>query len=182
MNEWQQANTLINPDYKVTCRDMRLPLGVVTSIVPFNFPFMVPMWTLPIALTLGNTMVLKPSEKVPLTMNRVVSLLIEAGLPPGVLNLVHGAGKWFLKSPPFWWSIPFMPFLIELLLQKYIAETATLLVDHPDVKAVTFVGTSHVADLLEKRGRALGKRVLALGKQSYWHSKYHTRPHYKYLS
>ncbi|KAJ3111298.1 hypothetical protein HDU96_005806 [Phlyctochytrium bullatum] len=118
----------------VTCSDRRLPLGVVTSIVPFNFPFMVPMWTLPIAIALGNTMVLKPSEKVPLTMNRVMGLLREAGLPPGVVNLVNGG-----------------------------AETATLLVDHPDIKAATFVGTSRVADLLEKRGRALGKRVLALG-------------------
>ncbi|KAJ3100669.1 hypothetical protein HDU97_002012 [Phlyctochytrium planicorne] len=118
----------------VTCSDRRLPLGVVTSIVPFNFPFMVPMWTLPIAIALGNAMVLKPSEKVPLTMNRVMDLLKEAGLPPGVVNLVNGG-----------------------------AETATLLVDHPDVKAVTFVGTSHVAELLAKRGRALNKRVLALG-------------------
>ncbi|KAJ3415352.1 hypothetical protein HDV05_005089 [Chytridiales sp. JEL 0842] len=118
----------------VTCQDNRRPLGVVTSIVPFNFPFMVPMWTLPIAITLGNTLVLKPSEKVPLTMNRTIELLREAGLPPGVVNIVHGA-----------------------------AETATLLVDHPDVKAVTFVGTSYVAELLTMRGRALGKRVLSLG-------------------
>ncbi|KAJ3213579.1 hypothetical protein HDU67_002706 [Dinochytrium kinnereticum] len=118
----------------VTCNDRRLPLGVVTSIVPFNFPFMVPMWTLPIAIALGNTMVLKPSEKVPLTMNRVMDLLKEAGLPPGVVNMVNGA-----------------------------AETATLLVDHPDVKAITFVGTSHVAELISKRGRNLNKRVVALG-------------------
>ncbi|KAJ3330514.1 hypothetical protein HDU76_005482, partial [Blyttiomyces sp. JEL0837] len=118
----------------VICRDQKLPLGVVASIVPFNFPFMVPMWTLPIAITLGNTMVLKPSEKVPMTMNKVMSLLREAGLPSGVVNLVNGG-----------------------------AETATSLVEHPDVKAITFVGTSHVAKLLESKGRNLGKRVLALG-------------------
>ncbi|KAI9359207.1 Aldehyde/histidinol dehydrogenase [Zopfochytrium polystomum] len=115
----------------VTCRDMRLPLGVVASIRIAQFTGMLgcPMWTLPIALTLGNTVVLKPSEKVPLTMTRVASLLREAGLPPGVFNIVHGG-----------------------------AETATLLCDHPSVKALTFVGTSHVAELLEKRGRSLGKR------------------------
>ncbi|KAI8850683.1 Aldehyde/histidinol dehydrogenase [Chytridium lagenaria] len=111
----------------VTCSDRRLPLGVVTSIVPFNFPFMVPMWTMPIAIALGNTMVLKLPKKV-------MDLLREAGLPPGVVNLVNGG-----------------------------AETATALVDHPDIKAVTFVGTSHVADLLAKRGRSQNKRVLALG-------------------
>jgi malonate-semialdehyde dehydrogenase (acetylating) / methylmalonate-semialdehyde dehydrogenase len=118
----------------VTCQDVRKPLGVVASIVPFNFPFMVPFWTLPIAITMGNCMILKPSEKVPLTMNRVMSLLKEAGLPDGVVNLVNGA-----------------------------AETATLIAEHPQIKAVTFVGTSHVAELIHKKGRQLNKRVLALG-------------------
>lgn len=74
----------------VNCMDRRDPLGVVASIVPFNFPFMVPMWTMPIALVMGNTMVLKPSEKVPLTMYRTVELLKEAGVPDGVVNLVQG--------------------------------------------------------------------------------------------
>ncbi|TPX70262.1 hypothetical protein CcCBS67573_g06610 [Chytriomyces confervae] len=118
----------------ITCQDAKRPLGVVVSIVPFNFPFMVPMWTLPLVIGLGNTLVLKPSEKVPLTMNRVASLIREAGFPAGVVNIVHGA-----------------------------AETAGLLTSHPDVKAVTFVGTSHVAELIHKQGRALNKRVLALG-------------------
>ncbi|KAJ3191402.1 hypothetical protein HK101_007814 [Irineochytrium annulatum] len=118
----------------VTCTDKKVPLGVVASIVPFNFPMMVPMWTLPICIALGNCIVLKPSEKVPLTMNRVMDLLKEAGVPAGVVNLVNGS-----------------------------RETAEYLVDHPDVKAVTFVGSSPVAEALQLRGRALGKRVLALG-------------------
>ena len=74
----------------VTCQDLRKPHGVVVSVVPFNFPFMVPHWTLPIAIACGNTLVIKPSEKVPLTMNFVMELLHEAGLPAGVVNLVHG--------------------------------------------------------------------------------------------
>ncbi|KAF9979310.1 hypothetical protein BGZ73_000004 [Actinomortierella ambigua] len=118
----------------VTCCDRREPLGVVASVVPFNFPVMVPMWTLPIAIGMGNTMVVKPSEKVPFTMCKVVELLKEAGLPDGVVNLVHGT-----------------------------ADAVNALIDHPDVKAVTFVGTSHVADLVSQRCHKLGKRVLALG-------------------
>ncbi|KAJ3278332.1 hypothetical protein HK104_002430 [Borealophlyctis nickersoniae] len=118
----------------VHCYDTRLPLGVVASVVPFNFPFMVPFWTLPIAIATGNTLVLKPSEKVPLTMNRTVQLLREAGLPKGVVNLVNGT-----------------------------AEAVNALCDHPDVKAVTFVGTTRVAEIVSKRCRNLNKRVLALG-------------------
>ncbi|KAI9331074.1 aldehyde dehydrogenase domain-containing protein [Obelidium mucronatum] len=118
----------------ISCQDSKRPLGVVVSIVPFNFPFMVPMWTLPIAVGLGNTLILKPSEKVPLTMNRVAALFREAGFPPGVINIVNGN-----------------------------ADTASLLTVHHNVKAVTFVGTSHVADLIHKKGTNLNKRVLALG-------------------
>ncbi|CAG8586502.1 140_t:CDS:2 [Acaulospora colombiana] len=118
----------------VTCQDTRVPLGVVASIVPFNFPIMVPMWTLPIAIATGNTLILKPSEKVPLTMNRVAILLKEAGIPDGVVNIINGT-----------------------------ADAVNAIVDHPDVKAVTFVGTSHVANLVSERCHRLGKRVLALG-------------------
>lgn len=75
---------------QVSCQDVRKPLGVVACIVPFNFPFMVPMWTTPIALVIGNCVVLKPSEKVPLTMRRVVELMKEAGIPDGVFNMVQG--------------------------------------------------------------------------------------------
>mmetsp|Transcript_83872 Transcript_83872/g.237185 ORF Transcript_83872/g.237185 Transcript_83872/m.237185 type:complete len:357 (-) Transcript_83872:770-1840(-) len=118
----------------ITCHDTRDPLGIVTCIVPFNFPSMVPMWTCPIALTAGNCVILKPSEKVPLTMNRISQLLKEAGLPDGVFQIVNG-------------SVP----------------TVNALVDHPDVKAVTFVGSSKVAEIVAKRCRAINKRVLALG-------------------
>ncbi|KAI8323194.1 Methylmalonate-semialdehyde dehydrogenase [Martensiomyces pterosporus] len=117
----------------VQCRDERAALGVVGGIVPFNFPFMVPFWTIPIALGMGNTYVLKPSEKVPLTMTRVAELAAQV-LPPGVLNVVHGDRS-----------------------------AATALLEHPDVAAVTFVGTSAVAEMIHRRGVELGKRVLALG-------------------
>ncbi|CAG8785009.1 3961_t:CDS:10, partial [Dentiscutata erythropus] len=118
----------------VSCQDARVPLGVVASIVPFNFPIMVPFWTLPIAIATGNTLILKPSEKVPMTMNRVVSLLKEAGIPDGVINIVNGT-----------------------------VDAVNAICDHPDIKAVTFVGTSHVANLVSERCHKLGKRVLALG-------------------
>ncbi|KAJ2400137.1 aldehyde dehydrogenase (NADP(+)) ald6 [Coemansia sp. RSA 2559] len=117
----------------VQCRDERVALGVVAGIVPFNFPFMVPFWTIPIALAMGNTYVLKPSEKVPMTMTRVAEL---AGrlLPAGVLNVVHGDRS-----------------------------AAQALVRHKDVQALAFVGTSEVARAVHVEGSALGKRVLALG-------------------
>ena len=84
------GGTTLRVSGAVSCRDRRDALGVVASIVPFNFPFMVPMWTVPIALVMGNTVVLKPSEKVPLTMRRTVELLKKAGLPDGVFNMVQG--------------------------------------------------------------------------------------------
>ncbi|KAF9559815.1 hypothetical protein EC968_006472 [Mortierella alpina] len=118
----------------ITCYDTRVPLGVVVSIVPFNFPVMVPLWTLSVAIVLGNTMVLKPSKKVPFAMTKVVELLKEAGLPDGVVNLVNGT-----------------------------AETVNALIDHPDVKAVTFAGSSHIAEIIAQRCHRLNKRVLALG-------------------
>ncbi|MEO7537378.1 MAG: aldehyde dehydrogenase family protein, partial [Ferruginibacter sp.] len=74
----------------VECRTEHVPLGVVASIVPFNFPSMVPNWTLPNAIALGNCMIMKPSEKVPLSTGRLAELLKEAGLPDGVFNVVHG--------------------------------------------------------------------------------------------
>jgi malonate-semialdehyde dehydrogenase (acetylating)/methylmalonate-semialdehyde dehydrogenase len=118
----------------VTCTDRRDALGVVASIVPFNFPFMVPMWTVPIALVMGNTVILKPSEKVPLTMHRVADLFAQAGFPEGVFNMVQGT-----------------------------REAVEAIIDHPDVKAVTFVGSSPVAGIVSARCRALHKRCTALG-------------------
>ncbi|RHY38793.1 hypothetical protein DYB34_012157 [Aphanomyces astaci] len=118
----------------ITCHETRDPLGIIVSIVPFNFPVMVPLWTVPIALTTGNCVILKPSEKVPATMTRIAQLLAQAGVPPGVFQIVHGQ-----------------------------APSVTALVDHPDVHAVTFVGSSPVAQLISRRCRAIDKRVLALG-------------------
>ncbi|GAX23865.1 hypothetical protein FisN_20Hh071 [Fistulifera solaris] len=119
----------------VVCHDRRTPLGVVVSIVPFNFPFMVPCWTLPIALVMGNTFILKPSEKVPMTMHRVAQLLQQAGVPPGVVTLLQTN----------------QPAVIQSLIQ------------HPAVQAVTFVGSSPIAASVATECRALHKRCTALG-------------------
>ncbi len=118
----------------VECRVDRRPLGVVASIVPFNFPMMVPHWTIPIAITLGNTFVFKPSEMVPLSAVRIAELLAEAGLPPGVFNVVHG--------------------------QRPVVEA---ICDHPDIRAVTFVGSTAVAKSVYMRATSQLKRALALG-------------------
>ena len=118
----------------VECRTERTPVGVVASIVPFNFPSMVPHWTIPNAIALGNTMLLKPSEFVPLSAMRIAALLTEAGLPAGVFNVVHGA-----------------------------QETAEAICDHPDIAAVTFVGSTRVAQHVYRRATNNLKRALALG-------------------
>jgi malonate-semialdehyde dehydrogenase (acetylating) / methylmalonate-semialdehyde dehydrogenase len=118
----------------VECRVDRLPLGVVASIAPFNFPMMVPHWTIPIAITLGNTFVFKPSDKVPLSAMRTAELLAEAGLPPGVFNVVHG--------------------------ERAAVEA---ICDHPDFKAVTFVGSTPVAKAVYVRATGKLKRALCLG-------------------
>ena len=118
----------------VECRTDRFPIGVVASIAPFNFPSMVPHWTIPNALVLGNCMLLKPSELVPLSAGRIAELLTEAGLPPGVLSVVHGTQE-----------------IVESIC------------DHPGIAAVTFVGSTRVAKLVYRRGSGNLKRVLALG-------------------
>jgi malonate-semialdehyde dehydrogenase (acetylating)/methylmalonate-semialdehyde dehydrogenase len=118
----------------ISCSEYRDALGVVACIVPFNFPAMVPMWTMPIALTCGNCVILKPSEKVPLTMNRIAVLAKEAGVPDGVFQMVHGT-----------------------------IDAVNGLIDNEDVAAVTFVGSSRVAELVSKRARNLNKRCIALG-------------------
>ena len=112
----------------------RMPLGVVASITPFNFPCMVPNWTIPNVLALGNCMILKPSEHVPLTAHRLASILKEAGLPDGVFNVVNGT-----------------------------QEVVEGICDHPDIKAVSFVGSTKVAKLVYKRSTGNLKRCLALG-------------------
>jgi malonate-semialdehyde dehydrogenase (acetylating)/methylmalonate-semialdehyde dehydrogenase len=112
----------------------RQPLGVVAGITPFNFPAMVPMWMYPLAIACGNSFVLKPSERDPSAPMLAWTLLQEAGLPPGVLNIVHGD-----------------------------KEAVDALLDHPDVKAVSFVGSTPIAEYVYRRGTAAGKRVQALG-------------------
>jgi malonate-semialdehyde dehydrogenase (acetylating)/methylmalonate-semialdehyde dehydrogenase len=118
----------------VECRLDRYPAGIVASITPFNFPSMVPLWTIPNALALGNTMVLKPSELVPLSSLRIAELLKEAGLPDGVFNIVHGGQA-----------------AVEALC------------DHPDIDVVTFVGSTRVAKLVYVRATSHLKRALCLG-------------------
>ncbi len=112
----------------------RQPMGVFAAITPFNFPAMVPMWFLPHAIACGNTFVLKPSERVPLSQMRMFELLHEAGFPDGVVNLVHGA-----------------------------KEAVDGILDHPGIEGVSFVGSSPVARYIYKRGAENGKRVQALG-------------------
>lgn len=118
----------------VECRIERYPLGVVASITPFNFPNMVPNWSIPNAIALGNCMILKPSELVPLSAGRIAELLREAGLPEGVLQVVHG-GK----------------------------EAVEAICDHPEISAVSFVGSTKIAKVVYRRSTATLKRCLALG-------------------
>ncbi len=118
----------------VRCEVVDEPLGVVAGITPFNFPFMVPLWMLPQALVGGNTFVLKPSERVPLSTQRLVAIFAEAGLPPGVLNLVQGG-----------------------------REVVEALCDHPGIAALGFVGSTAVAKAVYGRACATGKRALCLG-------------------
>ncbi len=118
----------------VSCEYRREPLGVVANITPFNFPAMVPMWTIPIALTLGNAYIWKPSEKTPLTSMKIAAALQEAGLPNGLFQVLQGA-----------------------------KETVEAIIDNKDVKAIGFVGSTKIAKAVYDRGTQLGKRVLALG-------------------
>lgn len=111
----------------------RYPVGIVGGITPFNFPMMVPCWMFPLAIACGNVFVLKPSERTPLLANRLAELFAEAGLPDGVLSIVHGAH-----------------------------DVVNGLLEHPDVKAISFVGSQPVAEYVYKTGTAHGKRVQAL--------------------
>ena len=116
------------------CHDMRQPLGVTAGITPCNFPIMVPLWMVPMALACGNAFILKPSERDPSASNLLHEICLEAGLPAGVLNVVHG-GK----------------------------EAVDAILDHPDIMAVSFVGSTPIAEYVYARGCAAGKRVQALG-------------------
>ncbi|HYU16992.1 MAG TPA: CoA-acylating methylmalonate-semialdehyde dehydrogenase [Candidatus Acidoferrum sp.] len=118
----------------VSCEARREPLGVVAGVTPFNFPAMVPMWLYPIAVTLGNAFVLKPSEKVPLTPQILGELMLAAGFPAGVFSIVNGT-----------------------------RETVEAVIDHPDVTALGFVGSTPAARAVYARATGAGKRALALG-------------------
>ncbi len=113
---------------------LRQPVGVCATIAPFNFPGMIPFWYLPYALACGNTYIVKPSEKVPMTMQFIFKLIEQVGLPKGVINLVNGA-----------------------------KEAVDGILDHPEIRAITFVGSSNVAKYLYSRASANGKRVQAQG-------------------
>src|SRR5580765_3705990 len=118
----------------IDCHTVRQPMGVFAAITPFNFPAMVPMWFLPHAVACGNTFIVKPSERVPLSQMVIFELMHESGFPEGVVNLVHGAKT-----------------------------TVDAILDHPGISGVSFVGSSPVAHYVYKRGAEAGKRVQALG-------------------
>ena len=118
----------------IECRVERYPVGIVAAITPFNFPSMVPHWSIPNAIALGNCMILKPSELVPLSAMRIAELLAEAGLPPGVFNVVHGG-----------------------------REVVEAICDHPRIAAISFVGSTATAKAVYRRATANLKRCLALG-------------------
>ncbi|ASS90032.1 MAG: methylmalonate-semialdehyde dehydrogenase (CoA acylating) [Bacillaceae bacterium] len=117
----------------IEATNYRYPIGVVGGITPFNFPMMVPCWMFPMAIALGNTFILKPSERTPLLIEKLVNLFTEAGLPKGVLNVVNGAH-----------------------------DVVNGILDHPDIKAISFVGSKPVGEYVYKRASENLKRVQAL--------------------
>ncbi len=118
----------------VECRTARHPLGVVAGITPFNFPFMVPLWMIPMAIGLGNAFILKPSEQTPLSAYEIARLLAESGLPDGLFSVVNGDRE-----------------IVEAIC------------DHDGISAIGFVGSTRVARTVFARGSAAGKRVRAMG-------------------
>lgn len=118
----------------IDCTAIRRPMGVFAGITPFNFPAMVPLWFWPFAVASGNTYVLKPSERVPMTQLRMFELIHEAGFPPGVINMTHGA---------------------KPVVDGFL--------DHPDIEGINFVGSTGVAKYIYERSGAKGKRSQALG-------------------
>ena len=128
------AGEILEVSKGVECRTEHFPIGVVASIAPFNFPLMVPNWTMPNALVLGNTMIMKPSELVPLSVGRMAELLQEAGLPDGVFNVING-GKEIVEG----------------------------ICAHQDIEAISFVGSTKVAKLVYQQATHNLKRCIALG-------------------
>ncbi len=125
---------VMNVSSGVSCEALYEPLGVVAGITPFNFPIMVPLWMIPIAITAGNCFILKPSEQTPLSAMKMAELLSEAGLPDGVFSVVNGA-----------------------------RDAVEAITDQPGISAVAFVGSSTVAEIVYSRSTANGKRALCLG-------------------
>lgn len=128
------GESLENVARGIDCDSIRQPLGIVAGITPFNFPAMVPLWMWPMAVACGNTFILKPSEKVPLTSIRIAQLAEKAGLPPGVLNVIHGGRE-----------------VVDAILK------------HPEIKAISFVGSTPIAKYIYETGTAHGKRVQSAG-------------------
>lgn len=134
ITELLKGETLENVARGIDCSLVRQPVGVCVGICPYNFPALVPMWMYPLAIACGNTFILKPSEKVPLTSVRIMELFADAGLPKGVMNVVHGGRE-----------------CVDALLR------------HPEVNAISFVGSSPVAKYIFETGTQHGKRVQAAG-------------------
>lgn len=129
MNSLAMGETVENVATNVDIYSYRVPLGVCSGICPFNFPAMIPLWMFPLSITLGNTYVLKPSEKVPGTTDILIDLLGDAGVPKGVVNVVQGGH-----------------------------ETVTQICEHPDIKAVSFVGGNTAGEYIYKTASNNGKR------------------------
>lgn len=129
-----QGEALEDVGRNIDCVSVRRAMGVYAAITPFNFPAMVPLWFMPYAIATGNTFILKPSEQVPTTQQRMFELWHEAGLPAGVINMVHGA-----------------------------KEMVTGICEHPDIVGVSFVGSTPIAKLVYEKATATHKRVQALG-------------------
>lgn len=123
------GETLENVARNVDLYSYRVPLGVCAGIAPFNFPAMVPLWMYPLSITLGNTYIFKPSEKVPGAAKVMIDLLSQAGVPEGVVNVVQGG-----------------------------APTVTSICEHPDIKAVSFVGGNNAGEYIYRTASAHGKR------------------------
>ncbi len=134
MTSLMKGETLDQVSQGVDVALYREPLGVATAVTPFNFPVMIPLWFAPLAIATGNTFILKPSQRTPLSALRLAELFSEAGFPDGVFNVVHGA-----------------------------KETVEALIDHPQVKAISSVGSSAAARNIYRRAAERGKRVQALG-------------------
>jgi malonate-semialdehyde dehydrogenase (acetylating)/methylmalonate-semialdehyde dehydrogenase len=111
---------------------IREPLGVFCTLPAFNFPFMIPLWFMPYAVAAGNTFIIKPSPRDPISQNKICELVDRAGFPPGVVNVVHGG-----------------------------AEVASALLDHPGIEGVTFVGSTRVGKEVYRRCGETGKRAIA---------------------